>query len=389
MASPSTFIESPLIQSPALPAAPVSVYVHEDPERTLYPLLAKGVPYTGSILRRIQSAIAQGSNGYILTTFSPSNIPSCRSATPWLVAYVDLLNGPDSQVWFYSSVEQNGTYPFSNTQRISFLRVSSEVKAIVRAQAFEIFAFITTRIFPSYAKEVRLSGSKITPVPKYNVPALHSGICEILYGDRQSCNLSENLLLAYRYLVPVNYSNCTLPRDYSYANAQGQEGIQPEHYELINSKALYKREPRHIRAMVYTVTIYYRGEEPRLKPDADGQPVAWLGVNVDGTLTSLYVDSRHRLQNLAIMLIGKAIMNTCTNNGIFKPIPGEAMDQRCVFGDVVAENRSSHITGAKLGAIGAWTSSYTTIEVDMQTRSLHLSCCPALRAALKKPQARL
>ncbi|KAI5299550.1 Methionine aminopeptidase 1 [Ascosphaera pollenicola] len=368
------------------------IWIHADPEKTLYPLLAAGVPYTGQLLRRIQSALFHDVKGYALASFPPGKIPSSKSSKPWLVAYVDLFNAPDSQIWITSSLEQKGTYPVTATQSINRFRVDDNTKAIARAQLLQLFSFIDTHIFPIYARQLKELNSEASPSTKYNTAALHTGIAGLLLGEKEAESLTEIVILPRRYIIPMSNADCTLPKDYSYTNANGQEGIQPEHYALVNKVAIYKRSHHHMRTLAKTVTVYYTGDDPSLKPKNEGEPTAWIALTCDGTMTSAYTDPRHRGNNLGACLIRKLMHDVRTakdDERIFRPVPGELNGNIDFFCEITITNDASNRLAAKVGGSAPWSVAYVTVEFDMRTRSLSFSPPPALSAHFAKARARL
>lgn len=105
--------------TPPTPAAPC---FYEHTAQSIIPHLASQMPYSSSLVRRIQHGIAHpSSTAKILATFPPGSVPSSSSSssscpglglepsTPWLAASVDLFRGRETQIILYSSLEAEST----------------------------------------------------------------------------------------------------------------------------------------------------------------------------------------------------------------------------------------------------------------------------------------
>ncbi|KZZ87396.1 acetyltransferase, GNAT family [Ascosphaera apis ARSEF 7405] len=373
-------------------AAPTYIWVHPDPERTLYPLLVKGQPHTGQVLRRIQCALYQGTKGHTLASFPPGKEPLSDSSKPWLVAYVDLFNAPDTQIWVTSSAEQGAVQPISKTQLFSRFMLDEKTRIMARTQLIQLFNYINTQIFPDYAKQLKELDSKANPSTMYNLISVHSGVVELLAGEKEMPRLSTIAYFPYRYVAPVKDSDITPPKGYSYSNVRGQEGWLPEHYDLINKTAMYRRSAHHMRAMPYSSCLYYIGEDPKLKPEVEGAPVSWIALNTDGTLTAAYCDPRHRGHALGSYAIKKILHDIRHGKGerVFKPVAGETFDTMPLYGDVIATNGASHTMAGRVDAVPPWSSSYISIQVDLKTNSVTFARPPSFcNSTEKKLRARL
>ncbi|OOQ82023.1 hypothetical protein PEBR_40668 [Penicillium brasilianum] len=110
---------------PTPPPPPAASCFYEHTAQSIIPHLAKQMPYSSSLLRRIQHTLAYpSSTAKILATFPPGSTPGSSSApgfpgtvpgpdpdpsTPWLAAQVDLFRGRQTQIILYSSLEAEGT----------------------------------------------------------------------------------------------------------------------------------------------------------------------------------------------------------------------------------------------------------------------------------------
>jgi GNAT superfamily N-acetyltransferase len=84
----------------------ICIYTHE--AATILPPLVSQLPYSTTLLRRIQHGIAHPSKtAHILATFPPGRTPD--PSTPWLAARVDLFRGRETQIFIFSSLEAEHT----------------------------------------------------------------------------------------------------------------------------------------------------------------------------------------------------------------------------------------------------------------------------------------
>ncbi|CAG8323359.1 unnamed protein product [Penicillium salamii] len=84
----------------------ITIYRHD--AATLMPALVSQLPYSLTLLRRIQHGIAfPFETAQLLATFPPGSAPDPE--TPWLAARVDLFRGRETQMFIYSSLEAEHT----------------------------------------------------------------------------------------------------------------------------------------------------------------------------------------------------------------------------------------------------------------------------------------
>ncbi|KAJ5555312.1 Acyl-CoA N-acyltransferase [Penicillium sp. DV-2018c] len=85
----------------------ICIYTHE--ASTILPSLVSKLPYSATVLRRIQHGVAHPSTtAHILATF-PADVPAPDPSTPWLAAHVDLFRGRETQIVIFSSLEAEHT----------------------------------------------------------------------------------------------------------------------------------------------------------------------------------------------------------------------------------------------------------------------------------------
>ncbi|KAJ5864547.1 uncharacterized protein N7529_006463 [Penicillium soppii] len=82
--------------------------IYEHDGATIMPALISQLPYTLTVLRRVQHSIAYPfETAKILATFPPGSTPD--PGQPWLAAWVDLFRGRETQMFIYSSLEAEHT----------------------------------------------------------------------------------------------------------------------------------------------------------------------------------------------------------------------------------------------------------------------------------------
>ncbi|KAJ5780702.1 Acyl-CoA N-acyltransferase [Penicillium paradoxum] len=212
-------------------ASEICIYEH-DPD-TILPTLVSELPYSTSLLRRIQHGIAYPfKTARILSTFPPGLTPDSRQ--PWLAARVDLFRGRETQIFLYSSLEAEhtsnqpiapvsdslGANPGSQTlvdttsnnntndsqhptiSLICTLVASQPVQDLARAQLLALLSYVKINLLPPYLSSLAklpeatsIAGNRLLPsIPgKRDVPlipapdpqafligSLHTGLFSLL-----------------------------------------------------------------------------------------------------------------------------------------------------------------------------------------------------------------
>ncbi|CAG7949618.1 unnamed protein product [Penicillium nalgiovense] len=86
----------------------MAICIYEHDAATIIPTLISELPYSTTLLRRIQHGIAYPyETAHILATFPPGLTP--EPGQPWLAARVDLFGGRTTQMLIYSSLEAEHT----------------------------------------------------------------------------------------------------------------------------------------------------------------------------------------------------------------------------------------------------------------------------------------
>ncbi|KAJ5970911.1 Acyl-CoA N-acyltransferase [Penicillium vulpinum] len=192
-----------------------AICIHEHDATTIIPTLVSELPYSTTLLRRIQHGIAYPSEtAHILATFPPGLTP--EPGQPWLAARVDLFAGRTTQMLIYSSLEAEhtsippiatvsdsskattpeilnvdsmGTNDKNNANDnndhvdnadinpiavVSTFSANPSVLALVRAQVLALLSYVKTYLLPSYlsylatsaqatSETISVSMSSVTP----------------------------------------------------------------------------------------------------------------------------------------------------------------------------------------------------------------------------------
>ncbi|XHG08184.1 hypothetical protein AWENTII_011296 [Aspergillus wentii] len=173
------------------------IYTHPTPQSTLLPILHCHLPNCIPLYRRIQHALVHDnpSHSFSLATFPPSSPPS--SSSPWLAAHVNLYRGRETQLFLYSSLEQqSSTVPVLALHDGTYtaeLTASDAEKDVGRTQLLALLGYLKTNLLPVYlsfleeqqqaATNVEEKGvAKIAPPPStaFLVGSLHTGVLALL-----------------------------------------------------------------------------------------------------------------------------------------------------------------------------------------------------------------
>ncbi|KLJ09955.1 hypothetical protein EMPG_14651 [Blastomyces silverae] len=301
-------------------SAPV-IHRHHKPRSSLLPLLSTHLPYSGPLFRRIQhSLIYPSETAQILATFPPA--PAATSIinahSPWLVAYVDVYAGSETQIWLYSSMEAGASVPSiqewaaieelsSATDQWSKLVLEPEVSAEIQAQLLSLCLYIQTHLIPPYISylESQRNGHNQPPEPHPQTPfhsksvkkipphpptsfmfgSLHTGIYDLLQATMTAPEKIPPHLPRIRipprdsgvyikYTFPrstydpacqehggaseINDNDSGLPQGYRFHDLKRRLGVQAQQLDLVLSRTDIPRS-KEILQQTPSVAVYYDG----------------------------------------------------------------------------------------------------------------------------------
>ena len=379
------------------------IYDHPDVRDSIVPLLATQFPHCVSLLRRIQHNLTYPSRtANVLATF-PARSDGVRVRvpdSPWLVAFVDLFRGRETQVFVYSSLQRGGDSSESNTSGggggggetdgVSTLSAATpQTLGLVRAQFLSLLAYIKTNLLPAYlrlnnsrgddaaaaaaAAEENHDDHRIPPPPPqaFLIGALHTGLFTLLSSSGQYADANPwPGVKIHRYDNPpyVKYtfapelldSTCPLPAGYRFEDKQSRRGVQPYQFGLVQSRTHIPRSESSL-ALMPGLAVYHDSNPV----DGDGKewPVAWAFVGFDGALATLHVEPEHRGRGLAGYLSLEAMKSGLSVDGPFH-VPGiKGQDEGWGHVEVATENTASRRVMEKAGGKTGWTVSWTVVEL--------------------------
>ncbi|KGO64082.1 Acyl-CoA N-acyltransferase [Penicillium italicum] len=173
----------------------MAICIYEHDAASIIPALVPELPYSTTLLRRIQHGIAYPyETAHILATFPPGLTP--EAGQPWLAARVDLFAGRTTQVLIYSSLEaehtsippivtigESATTPemFNSKNNVtngaetitksivSTFSANPPVLALARAQLLALLSYVKINLLPSYlshlAKSAQATSTEAETLP--------------------------------------------------------------------------------------------------------------------------------------------------------------------------------------------------------------------------------
>jgi FR47-like protein len=378
---------------------PEFVIQNQKPNEKLIPALEKLLPSSLPVLRRIQYACTHPRQTayYVVSAnlFSSQNEDKSLDE-PWTAAYVDLFAGGETQVWAYSSLEAEVLLADGHVhdeEAISdFSTISPEKQNIAQEQFRKLLQFIHRDLMPAYLSHLsEVDGKinqteaegdegkeerKIKVIAKHKAPAillgsLHTGLMKLLLTNANDSYASANFgpglkvhrydILPYvKYIFPSEIFQTSdgqsnaLPQGYYY----GENGLLPEHVELVKSRTHIPRERETLLSMPSVIIYYNDSSSPSSPPPSS--PVAWGFLSYDGSLATLHVELEHRGKGLAIAL-SKEVMRRGMATGFYGSL---AANLSYTHADVAKNNAASRRVMEKLGGRGwRWSISWTVVEV--------------------------
>ncbi|PWY68542.1 hypothetical protein BO94DRAFT_527696 [Aspergillus sclerotioniger CBS 115572] len=367
----------------------------------LLPLLKSHLPHSLPLLRRIQHEIAHPSpTAAILTTFpGPASlvvpelapVPGPRvpdhDVSPWLIAYVDLSAGRETQIVLYSNLERASFHTNTNTNTknspanstpipipISTLSQSTspskDLLLPLRTQFLSLLKYIKTHLLPPYLSTIPSPPAKddhqLAPPPPtaFLIGNLHTGIFSSLlnpgtnYPDADLQTGFVDGVKVHRY-DRAPYVKYIIPRERISAKGTGEEmngfhfgtgNVKRSDLGLVRARTVIPRSEETL-AKLRSCAVY---RNLPLNPDEEDKPVAWAFLGTDGSLATLHVEEEVRGLGLA-GFVGREVMR--------RGLKDEDEDEGWVHANVAMENRASRRVMEKLGGEVGWTVTWTVLEV--------------------------
>ncbi|PGH11157.1 hypothetical protein AJ80_07259 [Polytolypa hystricis UAMH7299] len=395
-----------------MPVQPTTIYDYKEPYAPLIALLTSHLPFSGPLLRRIQHHLLHPSpTAQILATFPPSTTAALQPPRPWMVFYVDIYRGLETQCWLYSSLEREVKFSTKEQladDRLSELNTTPENEDKARSQLLGLLSYIRTEMLPPY---ISWRASQ-TDTKKFNnldhqllahppsavlVGSLHSGLFALLTKLDSGGVSSEfpriKILrggtfpnIKYLFRCPIyqpqkdssissGSNSSSLPPGYRFCDRHGRQGVPRQHLGLVISHTNIPRLEETL-AQMPSVALYYNSTEADRTQTNGGkqaqdieQPIAWCFLGSDASLCTLHVEPEHRGKGLAMLVAKEAMRRGMGVKGGFgqDDEAGLAMSlgdvEKWVFADVAVENAASRRAMEKIGGEMGWTVNWAAIEL--------------------------
>ncbi|KAJ6117509.1 Acyl-CoA N-acyltransferase [Penicillium capsulatum] len=382
-------------------AAPC-IYEHAH-DAAILRILTTQLPYSISLLRRIQHGIAHPSaTAKILTTF-PAGGPVAPD-TPWLAARVDLFRGRETQILIYSSLEPSTT-DGRNDYIVSGLVADQPALAHARSQLLTLLAYIKAHLLPLYlssldpgpcpapAQTSVNNATPLIPAPDphaFLIGTLHAGLFTLLLRDGPLPGLKIHrvdnppyLKFFFRRAVfdvgpDLAAPGVPLPTGYRYRDRRGRDGVLSSQLDLVQSRTHIPRSRAQLSVMP-GVAIYWdpEGSTTDTTEDSsqsesetvDEMPIAWAFLGLDGAVATLHVEPEHRGKGLALALSKEVMRRGMDVNGVFGATRGGIGGEEAgrigdwVHTEVGQYNQASQAVMRKIGGEVLTTVMWTVIEM--------------------------
>lgn len=358
------------------------IYIHPTPEQTIIPLLRAHFPYSVSLLRRIQHALAYpSSTARVLATFPPNATGAVTDPRSlWLAAYVDLFRGRETQIILYSSLQRDAPIDsnpvlagnekqHSETEiatgnanakgdAVSTLSITDPaVLDLVRGQFLGLLVYIKDNLLPEYlatqchpgGPSTDANGANTTkkdhtipppPAQAFLIGCLHTGLQCLLtasatYTDPNpwagvKIHRFDNPSYVKYLFPPAILETSTvekgymLPPGYRFEDKYGRRGLQSYQFDLVQSRTHIPRSSKSLGCMP-SLGIYFSGTatatatQQEDDQDQDKEwPIAWAFIGFDGALATLHVEPEHRGKGLAVHLSKEVMKRGLSAEGPFR-----------------------------------------------------------------------
>ncbi|KAL4920102.1 hypothetical protein BDW62DRAFT_199190 [Aspergillus aurantiobrunneus] len=408
------------------------MHTHQHPYTSVLTHLSTHLPHSGPLFRRIQhQTIHPSPTAQVLASFPPNSDsdlgPGIRTRTetetdteiPWLAAYADIHNGPDTQVWLFSSLETKSNLATSESESQSRSKsstrpsnsepISSQETEVTKSQLHSLFTLIRSTLIPPYLDWVSSQPRATAPIPAKeervkkipNHPAtsvlagtvhktLVSLICELAKESKVRILRGQDVFYSKYCFASSAFDGRNGVEDedlgdggewwerdgYGFTDSNGVSGIQEKHLDLVKSRTSIPRSKRALLAMGGVALYHYPslvsgdgGDEGKEKGEAE-MPIAWAFLGFDGSLCTLHVEPEHRGRGLAGM-VGKEVMKRGVEvfgssylDSTSTPGGQAGAREEWFFADVAIENAASRRVMEKMDGVERWNVAWMVVEVD-------------------------
>lgn len=283
---------------------------------------------------------------------------SRTSADPWLIAFVDRSCRPETEVWLYCSWEsrsQDRAVPAGGKEDIL-------TKALVHAmRALQIPDSIHQDILD--AKSAKLeNGTKDSAGLSRDDYAAHMLDPDImLWGSVHEATVpilqrlgvagGEKFKAAVTPNLTFMWDVDSLARSKDLPEGLRWGELKAEHFPLVRSRTAIPRQDRTL-AVLPNLGIFPAGAG-----ESDPAPVAWVFVGLDGSLTTLHVESEWRGRGLAKAITTKLFRQKM---GLF----WEEGLTKWAHGNVIRGNKESEGMCRSLGGQSNWDVFWVRVDLN-------------------------
>lgn len=319
------------------------------PSSPILSLLSAHLPYSLPLYRRIQFLEIHPSEHARITTVPPlSEIPlppdssseSLSKTPPWVAACVDLMRGPETQIWIFSSIEIpdiETTNPLPRNDERSF-------RECVREQLLEVFSIIYHELVPKLPEAAPENYSIMRmgkPLPYSRSRVIIGTLHKILRAmvPAQTIARVDAPHLKYIFSLSSFSAPVALPPGFEFCS------LQRSHLETVLSRT---HIPRSIPTLM---KMHGLG----IVETSRSNPIAWGFLGFDGSLSTLHTEPEHRGKGLAVQLARHLFQGQDT---VF------SADTDWAHADVEENNVESRRVMEKIGGKVVWENCWVEVELE-------------------------
>lgn len=345
-----------------------------DSDKTAHILnvLRPRLPLSLPVYRRIQFRHFSPS-ARIITSFDTSP----AAGEPWLVVFSDPDRGPETQLFLHGSWETSSSSAGSD--------VSDEVIAglmealVLHLRSGEALYAPSLRTEIVQARVAAVAGEGYDPATDGRhlvmMGSVHARTAKVV---RDLGLLDPEWAVMDSDGMPEAYNKWV----FDLRNTTGHEDVLPDglrwgtmrtpHYALVRSRTAIPRQDRTL-SILPTVAIF-----PAQSGDGDVDPVGWLFLGVDSSLTTLHVEPEYRGKGLAKILARKAWKQHLDHYRTSYIDGRNEVNERWAHADVATGNVASNAVCKSLGGKVEWTDYWmkldlTRLSFDEHTATIALS----------------
>lgn len=317
-------------------------------------LLEPHLPQSLPLYRRLQFG-QWSSAARLLSSVDFTTEPNVSSTSqPWVLAFVDRDQRPETECWVFSSWETATDVHDSSAQQDALIKAlvatmhdlstSSTDKEVLETQAAAEQAMSEGKDHGGLSRSDYASHMANPNIMLCG--SVHSKTVEVMQRTKTLADEFTKTLLVpnHNYILPI----ATLPpaRDLPPHLRWGE--VKPEHFALVRSRTQIPRQDRTL-AILPSLAIF---------PSGSDQPISWAFVGLDGSLTTLHVEPEYRGKGLAKAITAKLFREKM---GAFKEPHGTPV--KVAHSVVIVGNEASSRVAQSLGGRSDWEIYWVRIDL--------------------------